>query len=185
MQFFRMLLGTSVEDLTHQTKCLKFFEEELKKNANNEFIKDQYKLIIDSSHKIGERAKDSNLVYITANSIFVPFLIKFYDLKSADVSNIIIFTCLIGTGMLICHNWLTVMKAYRKVNYSNYLIIKVFEQFLPTSVFSLRVRLSDPASEKGNFVSHREKIIPNIFIVMYITIYAIFLYDVIFRYLNE
>jgi hypothetical protein len=158
-----------------QAKFIEILNQELIKNEGNEFIKDQYKLIIDSAHKIAERAKDSNSIYITVNSIFIPFLIKFIDVELPNLTNIITFTCLIITGIIICFNWLSVIQAYGTVNRTNFLIIRVFEKYLPTSAFSLRAQLSDPSGEKGNSISYREKIIPCIFISMYIFLYIIFL----------
>jgi hypothetical protein len=173
--------ANTITDLTfEEKKCLQLLNQELIENSENEFIKEQYKLFIDSAHKIAERNKDTNTIHITVSSIFIPFLIKSFDIEPLNLIKIMTVTCLITTGLIICINWLRVIKTYGSINHNNYLIINAFEKHLPTSVFSLRAKISATANDEGNLVPYKEKCIPYIFITIYFFLYIIF-----FTTLNE
>ncbi len=151
---------------------------DLSKRNDNEFLFsnrqtmfEQYKLLIDSSHKIEERRSGSNNIFLTINVLLASFLIRPSQL-SAQIKDVPLLVLLILIGIFISWDWLKVNSSYKKLNSANYLLIQAFEKLLPTYVFSLRAEIETEQDEqkidsKANIVLIKENLLPKIFILVY------------------
>lgn len=156
----------------------------LSKEENEKFIFEQYKLIVDSSHKIEERRNGSNNIFIAMNSIFATILTQIVPLPNVRFEKLVFLCLLLSIGMVICWDWLRTIGSYKKINYVNYSLIKALEKILPASVFSLRadiVDASDAAPAKANTILKKETLLPIVFISVYL-IYFVFICVLLISY---
>lgn len=171
-------------------------EYDISKKADNEFLFsnkqimfEQYKLLIDSAHKIEERRSGSNNIFLSINTLLSSLLVRPSVLSQAQEKDLVVLILLSLIGILISKNWLKIINSYKELNIINFLLIQKFEIFLPTKVFSMRAELeediegkkrNDFQKNKGNVILSRENLLPEMFIFFYI-VYLIFsLYFIIF-----
>ncbi|CAF4215654.1 unnamed protein product [Rotaria magnacalcarata] len=109
--------------------------------SSKSIILEQYKLLVDSSHKIEERRSSSNNVFIGINTILVSVLANSPKLIKIEIYYLPFIASLGFIGILISYDWLKVINSYKKLNFLNYALIQSLEKFLPTYVFSLRAKL--------------------------------------------
>lgn len=131
---------------------------------------EQYRLLIDSAHKMDERRTGSNNIYIAVNSILITALTQVTP-SSFQIERSLLLFFLLSIGVMVCKNWLNVIKAYQKINLINYFLIKELEKHLPSYVFSLRMDLVEEnfsPSEKNVSVLKKEFLIPSVFLVLYL-----------------
>lgn len=170
---------------------------EIYKKAENEFLFsnkqimfEQYKLLIDSAHKVEERRSGSNSVFLGINTLLSSLLVRPSQLSVAQEKDLIMLFLLILIGVLISWNWVRVIDSYKKLNFINFLLIEDFEKFLPTKVFSLRAELEEIKSgkkkqqdfekTKANVILTRESLLPEVFILFYIIYFIVMLCVMIF-----
>jgi hypothetical protein len=150
--------------------------------SNKNFMFEQYRLLIDSAHKIEERRSGSNNVFIGINTIIVSVLVNSANSVTTDIIRIPFLVSLILIGMLVAWDWLKVTASYKKLNFLNYSLIESFESLLPTFAFSLRAKIeAEEAEEKlknrANIILKNESLLPKAFLF----IYTIALFTILFR----
>ena len=111
--------------------------------SNRQFMFEQYKMLVESAHKIEERRGNSNNVFIGINTILISVMIHVYpaQLSKLDIYNMFPLLFLTLIGILLSWDWLKVISSYKKLNSLNYFLIEEFEKLLPTYVFSLRGKM--------------------------------------------
>lgn len=143
-----------------------FLNDEMKK-----FEFEQYKLIIDSVHKMEERRNGSNNIFVALNSIFATVLTQIvpYPNPNDNIEKLIILSLLLPIGMIICWDWLRTIEAYKRLNSINFLLVKTLEKSLPLSLFGLRTELMDEPdlASKANTILKKETLLPVIFMAVY------------------
>lgn len=153
--------------------------------SNKNFMFEQYKLLIDSAHKIEERRGGSNNVFIGINTIIVSVLVNSDNLITANIIRVPLLVSLILIGMLVAWDWLKVTASYKKLNFINYSLIECFEDLLPTFVFSLRAKIEAEGAEeklknRANIILKNESLLPKAFLL----IYTIVLFTILFRFIS-
>jgi hypothetical protein len=156
--------------------------------SNKNLMFEQYKLLVDSSHKIEERRASSNNIFIGINTLLITILVQIHpkQLGDVEVGNIITLLCLILIGILISWDWLKVIASYKKLNSLNYSLIEAFENLLPTYVFSLRGKMeaeeadSSKPSSRANIILISENLLPKAFVLIY-SIYFLTILIIFFR----
>lgn len=144
-------------------------------SADKSTMLEQYKLLVDSAHKIEERRAGSNNIFIGINTI-TALVITNYP-KEADLRSIILSTLAI-VGILLAFYWLRVIGTYEKSNFINYCLIREFETLMPTKVFSLRAKLEeDDLRHRANSVLKMERFLPKVFLFMYFVFLIITILD--------
>lgn len=143
--------------------------------SNKQLAFEQYKLLVDSSHKIEERRSGTNSIFLGINTLLASFLIRpsqLTDLKIMDVPFLIV---LVFIGMFISWDWIKVTEAYKRLNFINYCMIQSFEKRLPTNVFSLRGEIEErleeepkPSGSKANIILIRENLLIKLFLLFYL-----------------
>lgn len=161
-------------------------ENEVDSNSKNNIV-EQYKLLVDSSHKIEERRSSSNNVFIGINTILVSVLANSPQLIKIEVYYLPFIASLGFIGILISYDWLKVINSYKKLNFLNYALIQSLEKFLPTYVFSLRAKLEaeqpdQKIKNRGSSILMNEKLLPQVFLSIYsiyfLTVIIIFFYKI-------
>jgi hypothetical protein len=152
----------------------------LKDRENNEFLFsnkqimiEQYKLLIDSAHKIEERRSASNNIFLGVNTLLVSFLVRPSQLTSMTARDIPLLIVLAAIGMFISWDWLKVTASYKMLNSVNYYMIQAVEKLLPMFMFSLRAEIEaeqgeKKASNRGNTILVKENLMQKAFLCFYI-----------------
>jgi len=148
--------------------------------SNRCMMFDQYKLLVDSAHKIEDRRGGSNNIFIGINTILVSILVHLEQLAMVKTSEMLLVTVLTFVGILIAFDWLKVIDSYKKLNSLNYSLIKSFENFLPTYVFSLRGKMESEhpntyPGTRANLILISENLLPKVFLLTYSIYFAIVL----------
>jgi hypothetical protein len=157
--------------------CLR---QKLKETHADPFAAEQYKLLLDAAQKSEERKKDIHSFFLTGNSIYASFLIKFSESNILKSQYNIMFPIFIVLGIMLCLDWVWILGIYKKNNYVNYTFIRAFEEYLPTSVFSLRDKIIEPGLEyiRANLLTRKETIIPLFFAIIYVLYFFISIFYV-------
>lgn len=140
--------------------------------SNKNFMFEQYKLLIESAHKIEEQRGGSNNIFIGINTIIVSVLINSANLATTDMLRIPLLASLIIIGMLVAWDWMRIINSYKKLNFLNYSLIESFEGSLPTFVFSLRAKMEAEGAEqkiknRANIILINENLLPKAFLLIY------------------
>lgn len=158
--------------------------------SNRQFMFEQYKMLVESAHKIEERRGNSNNVFIGINTILVSVMIHInpVQLSKLDIYNIFSLLFLTLIGILLSWDWLKVISSYKKLNSLNYFLIEEFEKLLPTYVFSLRGKMETDQlylkkSSRANVILIGENVLPKAFLTIY-NICFFFVIIIFFRKIN-
>lgn len=183
----KLILDRISKDLINGPVDINYQGEHEVTFSNKSIMVEQYKLLVDSSHKIEERRGASNNVFIGINTILVSVLANSPKLIKIEIYYIPLIALLGFIGILISYDWLKVINSYKKLNFLNYALIHSLENLLPTYVFSLRAKLEAEEAEqkiknRGSSVLMNEKLLPKVFLSIYfiycLTVIIIFLYKI-------
>lgn len=156
--------------------------------SNKQILFEQYKLLIDSAHKIEERRSGSNSVFLGVNTLLSSFLINPLQLKTIQLKDIPLLALLVLIGIFICFDWVKLTSSYKKLNYVNLLLIQSIEELLPSKIFALRAELeiqpikpnNNQEQDKANVVLEKENTLQKVFLWFYI----IYLLTIILHCIN-
>jgi hypothetical protein len=185
----KLILDRISKDLINGSVDIAYQGEHEVSFSNKNIMIEQYKLLVDSSHKIEERRGASNSVFIGINTILVSVLANSPKLIKIEIYYIPFIASLGFIGILISYDWLKVINSYKKLNFLNYALIQSLENFLPSYVFSLRAKLEaeEPGQKiknRGSSVLMNEKLLPKVFLSIYfiyfLTVIIIFFYKIYF-----
>jgi len=159
-------------------------KDEIPPGQKEQLMFDQYKLLIESAHKIEERRSASNNIFLGINTLLASFLIRPTQLVDLHIKNVPLLILLMVIGMSLSWDWLKVTASYKKINLINYSIIQTIEQFLPTYIFSLRAEIeteleAEKPSNRGNIILIKENFLPKAFFLFYF----IYMATVLFHFL--
>lgn len=153
--------------------------------SNKQLMFEQYRLLIDSAHKIEERRSASNNIFLGVNTLLSSFMVSPYQLLKAELKDLSMLISLTLVGMFICFDWIKVTASY-KINYINFLLIKSFEELLPSKVFSLRAELEQIKPEfkvqehdKANIILAKENTLQKLFAYFYVVYFGTLIYRII------
>jgi hypothetical protein len=148
-------------------------------DQSKQLMFEQYRLLIECTNKTEERRGVSNNIFLSINGFIASFFIirpeQLIHLQMKDLPASMLFA--LG-GLFVSWEWLKVSKSYKKINETNFLLIKALEKFLPTNVFSLKGVLEGRqdnaiAGSQGNVILKKENLLPKAFIFLY---FAYFVY---------
>lgn len=152
--------------------------------SNKNIMLEQYKLLIDSSHRIETNRGTSNSLFIGINTILSSVLLHLSQLTTIEISHTPFVVSLILFGMLISLDWLRVIDSYKNLNFLNYSLVESFEQWLPTHVFSLRTKIEIEESNQkrkniANILLISEKLLPKLFLSTYLLYFVTILIKIV------
>ena len=160
------------EKLIHKDFCMDVQPGQVQ-FSDRQLLFEQYRLLVEATHKSTEQRASSVTVYLTINTLIVTSVLGLtvsmtqFKILHTIVSPILVFLILVG--ITICCNWLSVMSAYKNKNLLDYYLIEAFEKKFPSCVFSMEVNLEanqieeDPV-KKANYILMRETLLPKMFI---------------------
>ena len=185
----KLILDTISKDLINSAIDINYQGQDAASYTNKTIMLEQYKLLVNSLHAIEERRGASNNVFIGINTILVGVLANLPKLIKIELYYMPFMALLGFIGILISYDWLKVINSYKKLNFLNYALVKSFENFLPTYVFSLRAKLEleepeQKVKNRGSSVLMNEKLLPQVFLSIYciysLTVIIIFFYKIYF-----
>lgn len=142
--------------------------------AHMNILFDQYKILVDNALRLAERFEASNNFFITTNGFIfsvIGFFINDLGLEKAITSKALV-AILLFVGFSLTLSWMRVIDSYKKTSVINYLLTRVIEEKLPTTVFTFKFfsESEQKTKSRSNPVIYIESIIPRLFILAYLAI---------------
>jgi hypothetical protein len=136
---------------------------------------EQYKLYVDSAQKISERRLHSGNFFLTINSS----LVAAFGIVLSSFGQHRWNALIPATGILASFLWFRLVKSYKDLNSTKFLVIHELEAYLPAALFKYEWHVcghGDP--KKYRPVTHSEQWIPVVFMFIYV---GLVLYALIFQ----
>lgn len=133
-------------------------------NKNQDSILfEQYRLYVESADKISDRRINTNVFFISLNTILLTMIGIFYK-------NNILLAMLSILGFILSILWLLNIVNYIKINKCKFNIINELEKFLPVKPYSYEWYKIGKGKNSKNYipVSKIESCLPIIFMLVYI-----------------
>ncbi|PWI28922.1 hypothetical protein DI383_14280 [Flavobacteriaceae bacterium LYZ1037] len=145
--------------------------EGIPKDSYYENMIEQYKSYVESSQKISEARINLNKfcqTILTPIIGIIGYLIK--DNLSNKFQHLIILICL--ASIIICVYWIFSLENYRKLNSAKFGVIHKMETFLPFNSYSYEWELLGKGNDTDKYfkASNLEKIIPYLFVILFVVI---------------
>ncbi|CAK7056143.1 hypothetical protein [Tissierella sp.] len=140
--------------------------------VDEEMLLEQYKLFVDSAHKVTEQRNSTNKFYISLLSGIITAMILFFEkIASDDYLEVILFVvgCL---GTMLCYAWYSNIKAYKQLNSAKFKVIHEMEQYLPISCFDREWEILGRGENKDKYLklTSIEEKLPILLAIPYILI---------------
>ncbi len=140
----------------------------LNKDANQERIIDQYKIIIDSINKINEVRESSNNFWVTVNSLGISAIAYISDNKGfGGNQKPLIIWVLILLGFILCLSWLSYLRTIKHSIDHRHSLLVIMEKYLPIPIFQIFLEESGRKANKYS-LTIREMFVPISFFLGYI-----------------
>ena len=131
---------------------------------------EQYKLYVESAEKISERRVAANNYLLTVNA----FLVTLYGLVAASRFNTFWVILVPVAGFLVALTWHRIITSYRDLNTVKFKVIHELEQEMPAALYDYEWHKAEEGRGKAYHpLSHLERWIPIIFIVLYVLLAAL------------
>lgn len=127
---------------------------------------EQYKLYVEMTDRISQRRTSANSFFITTNAALITIASWFQD----DFGKYLYVVSVIG--IVVALFWFYTIRSYGQLNSVKFEVIHTIEKHLPMNLFSYEWKhLGDGKSYKKYWpLSHIERIIPFVFIVLYLAL---------------
>ena len=139
------------------------------KDSNGDYNKqffDQYKMYIDLMDKISQRRATANSFFITANAALLTVASWYKD----DFGNYMYLISSVGIVMSLF--WFFTIRSYGQLNSGKFKVIHEIEKKLPLNLFEYEWEILGNGKSYKKYwpLSHIERIVPFIFIGLYIAL---------------
>lgn len=136
---------------------------------NKEMIVEQYKLYVEMADKISQQRTLTNSFYITINTA----LLAFVGLKG-DAMDVFLYV-VAGAGIVLSILWFFNVRSYRQLNSGKFQIIHQMEEVMPFKAYKTEWDTLGKGKKWSIYwpVSHIEKWIPIVFLILYLSVVAI------------
>ena len=128
---------------------------------------EQYKVCVESAQRISERRLQSGNFFLAINSSLVAVFGVVLSSFGHHRWNVAIPL----TGILVSFVWLRLVKSYKDLNTTKFVVIHELESYLPAALFRYEWKVcghGDP--KKYRPVTHTEQWIPMAFMVLYLVL---------------
>jgi hypothetical protein len=134
---------------------------------------EQYKLYVDSAHQISERRLHAANFFLAINSS----LVAVFGIVLSSFGHHRWNAAIPLTGILVSFVWFRLVKSYKDLNSTKFIVIHELEAYLPAALFKHEWAVcghGDP--KKYRPLTHTEQWIPVVFVVFYVVLvlYALF-----------
>jgi hypothetical protein len=135
---------------------------------------EQYRIYLHVFNSTVERRQKANEFFLGLNTAIMAFLgyIEAKDGVSAPNAPII-FTLVPIIGVALCYSWYLIIHSYTQLNRAKFKVIHRLESKLPATLFKTEWRILGMGKDTKKYqpMSHIEKVVPLIFIVLYLIIF--------------
>ncbi len=132
---------------------------------------EQYRIYIHVMNTASERRLKSNEFFLAINTAIMGIL-GYFEVKG-PVEKSILILLVPFVGIAICYCWYKIINSYSQLNRVKFSVIHSVEKKLPLSLFETEWELLGGGKDKKKYwpLSSTEKLIPIIFILLYILIF--------------
>jgi len=135
---------------------------------------EQYKLYVESAERISERRVSANNYLLTVNA----FLVTLYGLLAANRHKGYWAILVPTAGVLVSLTWHRIITSYRDLNTVKFKVIHELEQQMPAALYDYEWQKAEEGLGKAYHpLSHLERWVPIIFIVLYILLAIVSVLD--------
>lgn len=150
------------------------------KEAKDPFVDyclEQYRIYLHVFNSTNERRQKSNEFFLGLNAAIIGIL-GYVETKSIPNANVI-FMLVPFVGISIGYCWYKIIKSYSQLDRAKFKVIHAVEQKLPIALFETEWNLLGKGKDKKKYrpLSDTEKIIPITFILLYIVILMLSLFQ--------
>jgi hypothetical protein len=132
----------------------------------------QYKLLVEDVSRVSDRRHNTNLMYLSANSILLGASAILLQQSGLGVTVSIVLAAIVAfAGILLCLGWLLLISGYRRVNRTRYEMLRRIER---DPSFRWPVKIFDETSlkvQRPGFTTI-EAFVPLVFILTYLLVAA-------------
>jgi hypothetical protein len=129
---------------------------------------EQYKLYVDSAQKISERRLHSGNFFLAINSS----LVAVFGIALSRFGHHRWNAAIPLTGMLVSFLWFRLVKSYKDLNSTKFIVIHELEAYLPAAMFKYEWHVCGHGdAKKYRPVTHTEQWIPLIFVGFYLLLF--------------
>jgi hypothetical protein len=128
---------------------------------------EQYKLYVDSAQKISERRLHSGNFFLAINSS----LVAVFGIVLSRFGHHRWNAAIPLTGMLVSFLWFRLVKSYKDLNSTKFIVIHELEAYLPTAPYKYEWQVCGHGdAKKYRPVTHSEQWVPIIFVAFYLVL---------------
>lgn len=128
---------------------------------------EQYKLYVASAEKVSERRVSANNYLLTVNA----FLVTLYGLLAASTFKGYWTILVPVAGVLVSLTWHRIITSYRNLNTVKFKVIHQLEQQMPAAMYDYEwYKAEEGRGKTYHPLSHLERWVPLIFIVLYVVL---------------
>jgi len=136
--------------------------------TTKEFLLEQYKMYIEMADRISQRRASANSFFISANAAILAFATW---LGIAGINILLISLA----GLSISFFWFFSIRSYSQLNSSKYKVIHEIETKFPLRLYEYEWEVLGKGKSFKKYwpLSHIEKLIPFVFIALYIVLFIL------------
>ena len=134
---------------------------------------EQYRIYLLIFDNLSIRRQKSNEFFLGLNTAIMGIM-GYFEIRTVSTSPIV-FILVPLVGMTICFCWYRMILSYSQLNRAKFKVIHNLEKKLPANLFDTEWQVLGGGKDKSKYypLSHAERFIPIIFIVLYIIIFVV------------
>lgn len=134
---------------------------------------EQYRIYLLIFDNLSDRRQKSNEFFLGLNTAIMGIM-GYFEIRTISASPII-FILVPLVGMAICFCWYRMILSYSQLNRAKFKVIHTLEKKLPAKLFDTEWQILGGGKDRNKYypLSHAERFIPMIFIVLYIIIFLV------------
>jgi hypothetical protein len=147
-----------------------YSDGKVENNYENHYL-EQYRMYLHIFNSTTDRRNKSNEFFLGLNTAIIGVL-GFLETKNLTSEDSIIFIFAPIVGVIICYCWYQIISSYKQLSRAKFAVIHSVEEKLPISLFKSEWELLGKGQDRKKYrkISSIERIIPIVFIVLYIAI---------------
>lgn len=158
------------------SKLLLYTHTEHKDKYSDQYMNhylEQYRIYVNVFNSTSDRRQKTNEFFLGINTAIIGII---GYLTTKDVANVsLIFVFIPIVGMAICFCWYRLILSFSQLNRAKFKVIHALEQRLPANLFDTEWVLLGGGKDSTKYypISHIERFIPIIFIVLYVVLFLV------------
>lgn len=173
---YAMLLQARKDEIKNSVSPLLNDEVEQSK-IDPKIVLEQWRLTVESAMQVSNRRQTANNLFIMMLTILISGVLLSDSISNADKPFQLGVSIAVSIlGILLCFEWMSQMDYYGALNDVKYTAIRDMEKYLPIQIFNAEDIYFYSDYKKKRSFSKKEKIIPLIFIAVFLAIMLIAVY---------